>query len=466
MILKIPFVIVLTCCLFSTVLHADLQWEDVHGVNVPVPPAKHPRLYIRAEHVSGLKERLKHPQLTPILKMISDRLKTREDFRLEMNALEYLITKDRVLGRMTVKQTIEFLKKAKLSDKHAAYRVTGRNMVTGAIVYDWLYPLLTAQDKHAFIKELIRLAKTLECGYPPIRLSSVTGHASEAQIMRNMLSAGIAIYDEYPEMYNYAAGRFFREHLPVRNWIYNGHGYHQGDSYGPYRFAWDCYPLYIFDRLGAGNAYNPQQALVPYLWIYKTRPDGQRLRAGDTFLHKTEFGKPWGIGVGAMLTASYYSDGYILGHYLAQGGTRDDELLFESLWRDVNLKPRPVNGLPLSRYFGTPFGWMIARTGWDAKSVIVEMKVNEYNFNNHQHMDAGAFQIYYRGALAIDSGVYTGSAGRYGSPHCKNYYWRTIAHNTLLVHDPDEEFNSKKEGTATMVVNVCRTGDPNHVNLR
>lgn len=74
------------------------------------------------------------------------------------------------------------------------------------------------------------------------------------------------------------------------------------------------------------------------------------------------------------------------------------------------------------------------------------MKVNEYNFTNHQHLDAGAFQIYHRGALAIDSGLYSGSSGQYGSPHCRNYYWRTIAHNTLLVYAPDEDFGKRGYG--------------------
>jgi heparin/heparan-sulfate lyase len=71
------------------------------------------------------------------------------------------------------------------------------------------------------------------------------------------------------------------------------------------------------------------------------------------------------------------------------------------------------------------------------------MKINEFNFTNHQHLDAGAFQIYYQGALAVDSGVYTGSSGRYGSPHCRNYYWRTIAHNCLLIYDPKEDFRPR-----------------------
>lgn len=45
---------------------------------------------------------------------------------------------------------------------------------------------------------------------------------------------------------------------------------------------------------------------------------------------------------------------------------------------------------------------------------------------------------------AIDSGLYTGSSGRYGSPHCRNYYWRTIAHNCLLVRDGGEDFGASR----------------------
>jgi hypothetical protein len=112
----------------------------------------------------------------------------------------------------------------------------------------------------------------------------------------------------------------------------------------------------------------------------------------------------------------------------------------------VELKPKSVSTLPRSRYFGSPFGWMVARTGWGENAVIAEMKVNEYNFVNHQHLDAGAFQIYFKGTLASDSGLYSGSSGEYGSPHCLNYYWRTIAHNSLLVYDPGETFGKSGYG--------------------
>ncbi len=435
---------VFLCCLFPGFGLAEIAWKEVHETKIPVPPKEHPRLYLRAEHVASLAGRLSDPILEPIRQRL-DKLAERSDqFRVEWDAVHYLANPNEQKGREIVEKTLNLLQRCELPDRQDACRVTGRMMTTGAIVYDWLYPLLTDDEKQQYIAELIRLAKTQECGYPPTSQGSVTGHSSEAMIMREMISAGIAIYDEFPEMYELAAGRFFREHLPARNWLYDGHAYHQGDSYGPLRYSWDTFPLWIFDRLGAGNVYNPEQQFAPYLWVYKTRPDGQRLRAGDTYCHSAPRGRPWGVGPGAVLTASYYGDGYLLGHHEAQNGVRDNEVLFEFLWRDTQLKPKPVTDLPLSRYFGGPFGWMVARTGWGPDAVIVEMKTNVYNFTNHQHLDAGAFQIYHKGALAIDSGIYSGSSGGYGSPHCQNYYWRTIAHNCLLVHDPSEDFASKR----------------------
>lgn len=423
------------------------QWQEVEGTRIPVPPAEHPRLYLRTEHLAQLPQRLKDPALQPAVRQLQAQAKKSPQFQVEWEALQYLVTHEEKLGRAAIEAALPLLQKCVLADRMDACRETGRMMVTGAIVYDWCYRLLTPEEKQAFIKELVRLAKTQECGYPPTGQGSVTGHSSEAMIMRDMLSAGIALYDEFPEMYRLAAGRFFREHLPVRNWFYPGQAYHQGDSYGPHRFNWDTYPLWIFDRLGAGNVYNPEQRFVPYLWIYTTRPDGQRLRAGDTFACSTPRGRPWSQYLGTLLTASYYGDGILLDQYQRQGGRGGDEAIFEVLWRDVALQPKSINTLPLSRYFGAPFGWAVARTGWDENAVIAEMKVNEYNFVNHQHLDAGAFQIYYQGALTLDSGLYQGgSSGGYGSPHCLNYSWRTIAHNSLLVYDPNEKFGGRGYG--------------------
>ena len=188
-------------------------------VAIPTPPPEHPRLYLRASDVAKLPQRMAHPVLAPVVAKLRKLAAQFPQLRMEWEALNYLVKPDAAKGRATIVETLALLKACKLADKQDACRETGRMMVTGAIVYDWLYALLTAEQKREFVRELVRLAKTQECGYPPTRQGSVTGHSSEAMIMRDMLSAGVAIYDEEPEMYRLAAGRFFREHLPARNWF-------------------------------------------------------------------------------------------------------------------------------------------------------------------------------------------------------------------------------------------------------
>jgi heparin/heparan-sulfate lyase len=197
--------------------------------------------------------------------------------------------------------------------------------------------------------------------------------------------------------------------------------------------------------MGAGNIYHPSQQFIPYLFLYKRRSDGQFIPGGDV---NPSRGRRASLGLLAMLCGSYYQDEYINYEFLQRPSIDSRDKFFDFLWRDTKLGQKDASDLPLSRYCGFPFGWAIARTGWDDNSVIAEMKVNVYNFITHQHHDAGAFQIYYKGPLAIDSGSYTGSSGGYNSQHNKNYFKRTIAHNSLLIYDPDEVFETGSYGGA------------------
>jgi hypothetical protein len=415
-------------------------WKTVNGVLIPVPPEVHPRLFINPEEAALMGDRLANTVIAPLKAALDQRASAVPDAKVEWDAVKYLVHKNEITGRQIITSTLAIVKST-----NGSARVNGRMMVTGAVVYDWLYPLLTETEKLEFKTEFIRLAKSLESGYPPNSQGNVTGHSSETFIMRDMLAAGIAMYDEFPEMYELAAARFFGKLVPVRNWLYKGHAYHQGDSYGPSRFNHEIVPNFIFKTMGVENIYDENQKYVPYYFLYSTRPDGSRLRSGDTFLHNSySHGEIWDTYSVNVLMASYYNDGILMDYFLKQGATsvKNNEYLFAFLWWDPTVQPIPANTLPLSRYFGDPFGWMIARTGWHDKAALAEMKVNVYNFVNHQHLDAGSFQIYYRGPLAAESGLYTGTSGDYGSPHNKNYYKRTIAHNSLLIYNPSETFKA------------------------
>ena len=434
-------------------------WTDMDGISVPLPPMEHPRVFVRGEEIPALKVKMQTKAGKKILRKLNEQSvpRTAEEeaaekdrgFRyyakmrgvtskVQLQALEYLVNGDAAQAREAITSMLDTLRNTNFGTKNDLSRASGCMLMVGGMVYDWCYDQFTPQEREAYIKEFVRIAGTMECHYPPKRTEPIAGHSSEWMILRDMLSCGIAVYDEYPDMYNYVVKMLFEDYIPVRNYTYKGMNYHQGSGYVTVRFLNDLNSLWIFDKMGAGPIYDPSQQYVLYDFIYRRRPDGQVLPAGD--VNPAPRKRPQSYSMPAMLASSYYGDPYLAYEYERKPSTEPHMLMLELLWRDFELKGKGPDDLPLTRFSGTPFGWMIARTGWGKNSVVAEMKVNEQFYGNHQHMDGGAFQIYYRGPLAIDSGSYQGSSGGYNSPHNKNYFKRTIAHNSLLVYDPSEQF--------------------------
>ena len=457
--------LMLVCILVSLVAGAQQRdekkavWVDMDGVTVPLPPTEHPRVFVRADEIPALKLKMKTKDGKKILRKLNEAAEPRtaeeeagekdRGFRyyakmrgvtskVQLQALEYLVNGDAAQARQAITSMLDTLQKTNFGTKNDLSRASGCMLMVGGMIYDWCYDQFTPEEREAYIKEFIRIAGTMECHYPPKRTEPIAGHSSEWMILRDMLSCGIAIYDEYPDMYNYVVKMLFEDYVPVRNFTYKGMNYHQGSGYVTVRFLNDLNSLWIFDKMGAGAIYDPSQQYVLYDFIYRRRPDGQVLPAGD--VNPAPRKRPQSYSMPAMLASSYYNDPYLAYEYERRPSTEPHMLMLELLWRNFDLKGKTPEDLPLTRYSGTPFGWMIARTGWGKNSVVAEMKVNEHFYGNHQHMDGGAFQIYYRGPLAIDSGSYQGSSGGYNSPHNKNYFKRTIAHNSLLVYDPSETF--------------------------
>lgn len=437
----------------------EVVWVERDGVTIPLPPKEHPRLYLRSGDIPQLRGKMTTPEGRAILNKLKKAAKPRtaeeeaaakdRGFRYyaqmrgvtsqsQLDALAYLTEGDTLLADRAVTAMLDTLRKTNFGTKNDLSRASGSMLMTGAMVYDWCYDRMSEEQKREYVREFVRIAGTMECHYPPKGGESVAGHGSEWMILRDMLSCGIAVYDEYPEMYEIVAKMIFRDYVPVRDYIYAGHNYHQGTGYVTVRYLNDLNSLWIFDRMGAGEIYSPEQRYVLYDFIYRRRPDGQVMPAGD--VNPSRRDRPQTYAMPAMLAASYWKDPLLMYEYERRPSVETHMLILELLWRDFDVRGKSPEGLPLSRYSGTPFGWMIARTGWDGDSAIAEMKINEHYVGNHQHLDAGTFQIYYRGPLAIDSGSYQGSSGGYNSPHNKNYFKRTIAHNSLLVYDPSEKF--------------------------
>jgi heparin/heparan-sulfate lyase len=69
--------------------------------------------------------------------------------------------------------------------------------------------------------------------------------------------------------------------------------------------------------------------------------------------------------------------------------------------------------------------------------------------NQHRHFDALNFVVYHRGYLALDSGT------RYkefdNGEHLANYYAQTVAHNCVVIHQPDEPVARYWGGEVTQI---------------
>ncbi len=434
---------------------------------IPVPPPEHPRVFINNEILPRIKENLasdelkdvwqrmqllsktNDPGLQPITDSTKGNFKTQLTSIIQARAVVYLFDKDREAGRVTINMMSDFLRKVVFPEKLDVTRNIGETIHTAAIVYDWCYELLTPGEKIFFIAALKKLAASMEIGYPPVKQGGVVGHGSEAQLMRDLLSAGIAVYGEDKEIYNLSANRFFHDFVPIRNYWSNSEMHHQGDSYGSYRYQWEVFAAFLFERMGYKNIFIDEHAVIPSRWIYTRRPDGQLLRDGDSYkASQAKIDEYWSFPLPLMLASNYYKDPFLKYEFLKQNALRHSRGAISDLWMilfsDPSIKPSPAIKLSNTKFFGDPSGLMVARTGWDStkssNTVVAEMKIGGIWFANHQHLDAGSFQLYYKGALAIDAGIYEGTQSAYGSAHDRNYHKRTIAHNTMLVFDSSEKF--------------------------
>ncbi len=434
------------------------------------PPSIRPRVLLNPEFIKTLKQRI---AVLSTYKEALERIKYFAGLEnggkigrdkmyrsiysraIRCQAFLYVLSGSKQDGEAALRNLLVLLKEAKFEKRQDICRSYGELIYTAGIVYDWCYPLLSDADKKAVVAGIMKWAPRMEIGWPPVRQSALTSHAGEAQLLRDLLTAGIAVYDTDPKIYDYCASRFFAEMVPAREFFYKSHRHHQGDSYGTYRFNWAVWSAVLFKRMSGKMVFLQNMGKVPYSWIYMRLPDGQTLRDGDT----TRTGAFWIAPQRHLMIANLYGDPYVKYESLYQGAeefARTSPLNY-LLFNDPDVKPRPHSELPWTKFFPEPLGGMIARTGWqmgpDSPVAVVEMKGAGYQFNNHMHLDAGTFQIYYKGYLATDGGAYSGL--KYGTPFDWSYNKRTIAHNGMLAYDPKEQFaKGDNDGGQRQVNNV------------
>lgn len=438
-----------------------------------VPPASRPRIWVNEQSLPKVRANLTKGENAPLWAEVraaaaepcafeaEPDTEVAYDAKLEKAAVArafvYLMNGEETPGREAVALIRDYLAAVEFGNLLDITREIGRAIYSAALVYDWCYELMTPGDRNSIRTNLMRLADDMEIGWPPFKQIIVNGHGNEAQVNRDLLCMAIAIYDEDPVPYRYCAYRMLEELVPMRRFEYRSPRHNQGVSYGPYRFGWDMHAAWLFYRMTGERVFDDNIADVCKFWLYMRMPNGETMRDGDGFSD----GSPASLGATALLSYAYSDDPVIKRDFERQGGLPADPILV-LLLNDPDLKAaEDFSSLPLTLDFGPILGSMVARTGWNmgagVSDVVVEMKGGGYHFGNHQHADAGSFQIYYRGLQAADLGQYR----FYGTPYDFNFCKRSISHSMMLAVDPEEQFirNAVNDGGARFIQSCPTTPD-------
>ena len=375
---------------------------------------------------------------------------------IEARAMEYLLSGEEYYGYRAILNMLNFLTTLDIkwipSDQCREFGIT---MYTAALVYDWCYDLMSEDDKRRFtlgVEHILCRGVTedtvnasyggvkMEMGFPPTRNGCVSGHGSEMMLLRDYLAYSVAIYDEHPGWWNYIGARFENEFLPVRREFYRAGMYPQGMScYAPHRFISDLWSAWILKTLYGENPYpEKDMARVARSMLSNETVDGNMFASGDGSRSAlAPFMSP------TMVMSSYLFDdetARAAAFYLKAGTT-------EFPYGYINITPTvfllaSMNGTKTAtdRHEGLPYllenrGYLnqyILRNGWTDDASVIIMKAGGRSTANHDHCNAGSFQIWHKGYLTGDVGIYAG----YGSAQHSFFHVMSIAHNTLLVYNP------------------------------
>lgn len=493
----------------------------------PMPPifpkkGQHPRLNVNAEMLPKVKKVLEDKDASLLASnfweladedfdgfiLLPPSDKSNYDGRhhaiIEAKALAYLLTGDEEYGYEAIFAAKNYMLSIVIRHdlKGDIFRGWGRIMTVMGEVYDWCYDLMTDSDRDQFIRGIEwKLCRDCTCGkgdkmtigYPPSGQSAVQGHGTNVALQRDYLGCAIAVYDEYPDWWNYIGGRFYAEFVPANNVFYPAGMNTQGtNNYVWGKFYAQLHSAWLIKAMSGEHPYHKGIEDVVYGLIGMKMPNGKYFSLGDGGVSPSGAGgRVTHLAVAAALFPSavlkhharVYTNDYTLYDWDIGGSMMSPSLyaIFLSSGYEGKETESVTDGLDLVYYYGSPMGQMTVRSDWGEDAAAVMMRVSELSGGNHDHEDAGTFQIYYKGCYSAESGHYGAGAG-YGTAHHKFWHQGTIAHNALLVYNPahaendrgwysggqtrhggtstvDEWLNTDKQKTGKITAHGYRLGD-------
>lgn len=211
-------------------------------------------------------------------------------------------------------------------------------------------------------------------------------------------------------------------------------GWNWGAAYAMWSLV-DQFQLFENMRIGTNKNFYTDLPWVKTSinqYVYFIQPDNKCLHLGDgqmslsadrtIYLHARQFNDPTSLWM-----AQYYAQE----QFLTWTNPKFQKLLYKDFTAPIVSQPY----LPLN-WWADKVGLSVSRSSWDKSSTMVSFFNSPSKKAAHEHRDNNSFTIFKHKELLLDAGYYDA----YGSEHYRNYYHRSIAHNTICVYDSSDTY--------------------------
>jgi len=467
------------------------------------PMAQHPRLLFNSSDIPDIVAAFEDEENSAAVKNFLNKVKTITDGKLsntmnssqgpgeynydanilsaiEAKALYYALFKDSddptrsdaaIRGYQAIYAIKNYLRTFIVNYKSSdPCRLYGHVMYVSALVYDWCYDLLSEDDKLQIQLGVQNKCcdgtpsasgssyndRKMEVGFPPLDSENglnnstgtlLTGHNAEFQMLRDYFAFAIAIYNEVPSWYDYIGGMIEEKYIPSQNYLMECGYYPDGSAiYNMYRFEANLWCAWLYDGMDVASPYDADdmKQIVHGLISMETY-GGNQFATGD--------------GTNTKINTNVADCGLISSYLFNDGVARAVAFNFHNNYQSFYSSQNTVSAADYLILSGRGVetaddyqenvknvvyhdGWaqqVIARNNKSEDSVVVLMQGGFRVPGGHTHQSAGSFQIYYKGQLTRDDGLYDS----YGYDHHLFYHMSTVAHNSLLI------YNSSNNSTST-----------------
>jgi len=355
---------------------------------------------------------------------------------LGSNSLVYALTGDREAGDFAKKVLLQMVTWDTWSNRiyHTRYKLKvglrmGRVAMGAAMAYDMVYDLLTEEERAKVRAGILKL------GIQPVYDEYVTG--KRRGFMNNWMGVNVggagacalAIAGDDPKdphkMDPYINGFLDRYRAFIDYCAGDDGAYGEGVGYLSYGF--EIVPFLVMAAKNVVGADLFRDSNLGKVWLYPAymqAPGGK----GYVNFNDSSYGCKVADHLYAMCAAATKNPHPQWLFHHGRNFTPSAGIM-NLLMYDTNLKPKPLDDLPTSRYFPS-FGQAVFRTGWGDEDILFAFKSSR--MFTHGHSDPNSFVLYAFGEpLAIDPGC---GGGGYTNPLYKTYYRYAEAHNLVLMN--------------------------------